>query len=199
MVEPGFLYTTLMIHKVLPLIVAELNSFLKRSVGDTEDRVILSAVVDQSGSLAFTGDNKVLCTVTAIEQERANFNQVSKSSLEMNPPIYFNLYLLFSAYFPRNYDEALKFISLVLYFFQGKQFFNPQNTPNLPEGVDKLTVEINNLDQHAQNQLWSAIGAKMMPSISMKLRMITITREQIIGEIPEVTGIDTSVAGKSDR
>ncbi len=188
-----------MIHKVLPLIVAELNSFLKRSVGDTEDRVILSAVVDQSGSLAFTGDNKVLCTVTAIEQERANFNQVSKSSLEMNPPIYFNLYLLFSAYFPRNYDEALKFISLVLYFFQGKQFFNPQNTPNLPEGVDKLTVEINNLDQHAQNQLWSAIGAKMMPSISMKLRMITITREQIIGEIPEVTGIDTSVAGKSDR
>lgn len=184
-----------MIHKVLPVIVAELNSYLKRSVADAEDRVILSSIVDQSGSLSFSGDNRVICMMTGIEQERTNINQVSRSALLKNPPIYINLYLLFAAHFPGNYDEALKFISLVLGYFQGKQFFTPQNTPELPDGIEKLSIEINNLDQHAQNQLWSAIGAKMMPSISMKMRMIMITRDQILGEIPEIKGIDTSVSG----
>jgi len=187
-----------MIHRVLPVLVAELNSFLKRSVSDTEDRAILSSLVDQSGSLAFTGENRVICMVTGIEQERVNINQVNTSSVLKTPPLYLNLYLLFSAYFPGNYDESLKFISLVISYFQGKQFFTPQNTPTLPEGVEKLQIEINNLDQHAQNQLWSAIGAKMMPSISMKLRMITITRDQILAEIPEITGVDSSVLRSPD-
>jgi hypothetical protein len=114
-----------------------------------------------------------------------------------NPPIQLNLYVLFAAYFPGNYLEALKFISLVLGFFQGKQVFTAQNTPGLPDGVDKLVVEINNLDQHAQNQLWSAIGAKMMPSVSMKIRMIVITRDQILSEVPEITGTDTTTSPNS--
>jgi len=183
-----------MIHKVLSEIINELNAFLKRAVSSTEDRIVLSALVDQSGSIAFSGENKIVCMLTAIEQERSNLNKFPTSPVMKNPPIYLNLYLLFSAYFPGNYDESLKFISLVISFFQGKQLFTPQNTPGLPAEVDKISVEFNNLDQHAQNQLWSAIGAKMMPSISMKLRMIPITRDQILAEISEITGIDTTTS-----
>lgn len=181
-----------MIHKVLPEIVAELNAFLKRAASDTEDRAVLSALVDQSGSIAFTGENKIICQLTGIEQERSNINKFPTSPVMKNPPVYLNLYLLFAAYFPGNYDEALKFISLVIAYFQGKQVFTAQNTPGLPTEVEKITVEINNLDQHAQSQLWSAIGAKMMPSVSMKLRMIPITRDQILAEIPEIRGIESS-------
>lgn len=182
-----------MIHRVLPVLIAELNDFLKRTVSDTEDRAILSGLVDQSGGLAFTGDSKIIAMVTGIEQERSTINRVMPSAVLKNPPIQLNLNLLFCAYFPGNYLEALKFISLVIAFFQGKQVFTAQNTPGLPEGTDKVSVEISNLDQHAQNQLWSAVGAKMMPSVAMKLRLITITRDQVMAEIPEITGIDSGV------
>lgn len=182
-----------MIHLVLPIIVAELNGFLMRAVADTEDRAVLSALVDQAGEIAFQGEDRVICTLTGVEQERTNLNQMRSAAIVANPPIYLNLYLLFSSYF-RDYDEALKFLSLVIAFFQGKQVFTPQNTPELPDGVEKVSIEINNLDQHQQNQLWSAIGAKMMPSVSMKLRMVAITRDQILAEIPEITGIDTSTS-----
>lgn len=181
-----------MIHLVLPIIVGELNNFLKRSVVETEDKAILSNLVDQSGALAFTGENKVICLLTGIEQERTNLNSFPAAPTKKNPPIYLNLYLLFAAYFPSRYDESLKFMSLVISYFQGKQLFTPQNTPGLPPEVEKISIEIHNIDQHNQSQLWSAIGAKMMPSISMKLRMLAITKDQILAEIPEITGIDTT-------
>lgn len=144
--------------------------------------------------MAFTGKDKIVSMLTAIEQERTNLNQSPSRSVRQNPPIQLNLQVLFAAYFPGNYLEALKFISLVLAYFQGKQVFTAQNTPELPNGVDKIVVEINNLDQHALNQLWSAIGAKMMPSVSMKIRMIVITRGQILQEVPEITGTDTTTS-----
>jgi hypothetical protein len=179
-----------MIHKALPVITAELNSFLKLSVSVSEDVVMLSQLVNQSGSLAFSGTDKVICTVTAIEQESvANYTSQLTSKARQNPPVFLNLNLLFSAYFPGNYVEALQYISLVISFFQRKSHFTRQNTPELPDGVDKLTIEINHLDQHAQNELWVATGAKMMPSINMKLRMIAISEDRII---PEIKGIDST-------
>ncbi|WP_020570431.1 DUF4255 domain-containing protein [Neolewinella persica] len=183
-----------MIHKVLPIIVDELNAYLKQATSRTpEDWIVLSDIVDQTGSVAFSGKNKVVCMLTGIEQERSNFNKLPTGPALRNLPIYLNIYLLFAAYFPGSYEESLKFISLVISFFQGKQVFTPQNTPGLPPGADKITVEITNLDQQAQHRLWSAIGAKMMPSISMKLRMIPITTDQILTEIPEITGINTII------
>lgn len=180
-----------MIHKVLPVIIAELNSFLKRSVSSSEDLVVLSSLVNQSGSLAFTGADKVICTVTAIERESVReFAAHQPHMARQNPPILLNLNLLFSAYFPGDYVTALQFVSLVISFFQGKQLFTQENTSGLPDGVDKLTLEINPLDQHAQNELWMATGAKMMPSINMKLRMITISGDDMPSLTQEITGIN---------
>lgn len=188
-----------MIHQVLSVVVSELNAYLKRAVADPEDRIILSQLVDQSGGLAFSGSNHVICTLTAIEQDRSNINQKMPRAILKNPPLYINLYVLFSAHFPGNYGEALKFVSLIIAYFQGKQVFTLQNTPGLPEGVDKLSIEFNNLNQHEQNQLWSAIGAKLMPSISMKVRMLAITRDQILAETPIITGINTSVQTEPEQ
>lgn len=182
-----------MIHRVLPVLVAELNDFLRHTVSDTEDRVLLSALVDQSGALAFTGENRIICLLTGIEQERTNLNQVRASAVLKNPPIRLNLNLLFCAYFPANYEEGLKFISLILYFFQRKRVFTTQNTPHLPEKVDKISAEIINLDQAAQHQLWRTIGARMMPAVAIKLQTITIDHDQGMVDIPEITGVNTTL------
>jgi hypothetical protein len=102
-----------------------------------------------------------------------------------------NLNLVFVANF-QDYNESLKFLSLLLTFFHSKPVFTPQNTPELPEAAAKITVEINNLDQQSQNQLWAALGSSIMPSVNLKLRLITITSDQILAEIPEITAIETT-------
>jgi len=180
-----------MIHETLPVIIADLNSFLKRATSDTENKAILSNIAGQSGALAFTGEGLVICTVIGIEKETSVRGQISPSAgrISLNRPVYLNLKLLFSAYCPHNYEEALKFISLVLSFFQSKPFFTAENTPGLPDGVNKISLELYHLEEQARFELWQAIGAKMMPSICMKLRMIEIKQEETLGETPTVRGV----------
>ncbi|MTB52938.1 DUF4255 domain-containing protein [Lewinella sp. W8] len=181
-----------MIHQVLDIIVKELNNFLKRSVRGNEDRAVLSALVDMQGNPAFDGENKMICTLVSLEQERVALNSLPGRAVKKNAPIHLNLILLFSAHFPGNYDEALKFLSHTIGYFQGKQVFTPQNTPGLPNTIERAVMEIFNMDLHSQSQLWGAVGAKMMPSAVMKLRMVSITRDVILEEVSEITSIETT-------
>lgn len=179
-----------MIHQVLPIVVSELNEFLKRTFLENTDRVVISELVDTSGVPAAATQNKVVCLVTNITPENADLSSRSKRPALKKPPLYLNLSLLFAANFPGNYLEGLALLSRVLSFFNGKQVFTPQNTPGLPTGVEKVVIEIDPLDQQTQSQLWLALGATMKPSISIKLRMLAISQDQIREVIPEIIGID---------
>jgi hypothetical protein len=184
-----------MIQNVIPVIVRELNSYLGLRFGFNEQKVIISNLVGQDGSIAFKDENKVVCSLINIEQERVNLNAHFMKNAKTNPPVNLNLYLLFSAYFSSaNYEEAFKFLTSVISFFQGKQVFTPSNTPLLDKNVDKITFEIVNLDLRELSNLWAALGAKYMPSVIYKLRMISIYEDMIIEEIPEITAVDTSGA-----
>lgn len=182
-----------MIHSVLDIITGELNNYLKRQLEDPRDKAVVSALVDQSGGIAVSADEVVIATLFNVEQERSNLNmKMPRVAYKTNPPIQLNLYVLYTAYFPRNYNEALKFLGLVIRFFQGKQVFTPNDTPGLPDEVEKIAIEIHNLDQHNLSMLWGTLGAKYMPSVAMKIRMISITRDTILEEVSEITSVETN-------
>ncbi len=64
----------------------------------------------------------------------------------VSPPIYLNLHLMFMANFAeKNYSEGLAAISVLISFFQQRPYFTPSNTPELQPGIDKLTLEMENL------------------------------------------------------
>lgn len=175
----------------------ELNSFLKRRTGIEENIVELSELVNLDGSVAYAGQDKVLCTLISVEQERTNINRPMGGLGKMNPPIDINLYILFSAYYQAtNYDEALKSLSSVIGFFQAKQVFTNSNTPGLNLGTEKLTVELINLDIKELSNFWTAVGSKHLPSVLYKWRMLSITQEMLLEELPEVTGVETGAGSK---
>jgi hypothetical protein len=89
-----------------------------------------------------------------------------------------NLYVLISAYH-KNYDDGLKFLSRVLRFFQMNPVF--ENTPGglsrkeeLPEGVEKIIVELYTAGFEQQNQIWASLSTGYIPSVIFKIRMIII-------------------------
>ena len=90
--------------------------------------------------------------------------------------------VLFSAYFkPGNYTEALRFLSFVIAYFQYKNVFTRANTPQLDAGIDKLIFEMANISPEQLNNIWASLGAKYMPSVVYKMRMVTIDS---VTEIP---------------
>ncbi len=177
-----------MIDKILPAITAELNSFLqlkaphKDSIPQEGDmQVVLSELKKADGRVDIE-EFKLIASLINIQQERTNLNVSVAKSPKRNPPVQLNLYVLFTADFPgEHYVLALKYISYIIGFFQGKPIFTPQNTPQLPGGVERINAEIVNLDMEELNNLWGSLGGQHSPSVVYKLRMISVAEDYVIG------------------
>ena len=96
---------------------------------------------------------------------------------------------MFSAYFPNfNYVEALRYISLVIEFFQINSTFDHSNTPGLPENASKIKTELFNISIDEINQLWGNIGANYIPSISYRFRHLLYDGNMISEDTPQILG-----------
>jgi len=174
-----------MIYESLSCLTEEMNEYFKNKLKISEEKVVLSGLVNQDGSIAIQGENKVIVTLVNIEKETAQTGvgkSLSSSSGNMSPVLKLNLYVMFSAYFSgENYHEALRFLSFVIAYFQHKNVFNHSNTPSLDSKIEKLTFEINDVNPDMLSNFWSTLGAKYMPSVIYKMRMLSID-ESIIRE-----------------
>ena len=85
-----------------------------------------------------------------------------------------------------NYVEALRYISLVIEFFQTNSVFDSTNTPGLSQEVEKIYVELHNVSIDEVNKLWSNIGANYVPSISYKFKQIVFDGEMISEDTPNI-------------
>ena len=182
-----------MIYESLTCLANELNEFFRIKLKITEDKVIISALINLDGSTAISGGNKIVLTLQNIEKESAQTNSlnIGRSLIGGGQPMNINLYILISAYFPgSNYAESLKFISYIIMFLQNKNVFTHANTPMLDKGIDKLIFEIDNVGMDLQNNLWSTLGAKYIPSILVKMRTLTFDSTTINEIKPSVSGIN---------
>lgn len=167
-----------MISKAMNIIATDINQFLKNRYNLNEDPVVISNLTGIDGSIAVDGENKIVLTIVNIEQEntiqkQGNTSFDMKTSFKYMAPVYINLFVLMSAYFQNtNYYESLKMLSASLSFFQQKPIFNAQNTPGFDDNLDKITIEIVNLNTNELSNLWGQLGGKYLPSILYKLRMI---------------------------
>jgi hypothetical protein len=181
-----------MIDQVLQYIVVELNRYFKVRFGLNENIVVLSGLVNMDGTPALQQDNKVVLTMLNVEQEKVvasngNYKSVGDKTSKVSPPVFINLYLLFSGYFPgSNYAEALKFISGVITYFQANTSLSSDNASGLPSGVDKLVFDLQKFTYQDLSHIWGMLGSKHMPSVGYKLRMLMINDGQLREQLPIV-------------
>jgi len=178
-----------MIHNVLPVLGDQLNDYLKSEYGLSEDRVIISSLIDYKGNPVLGTENKITVFLLNIEEEKSLRNGHFQSNPGMNPPISINLYVMFAATFSgENYAESLKFISSVISFFQGKTIFDKQNSPLLSDNIDRLSAELVNMDLNQLNNLWGSLGARYVPSLIYKFRILTYNSYMVKEDVPDLLG-----------
>ena len=186
-----------MLDIALKFLRDELNTYLLAQTGSNTVDVKLSRLVDESGKYAIEEDS--LCaTVIHIEEERIFKSQlpeyiyVNGQSLVLAPELKLNLHLLFAAHF-KLYDQALKFISYVLTYFQSHVSFTSDSYPALDARVGKLTVELCSLTYEQVNQVWAFIGGKQLPSVIYKMRMVVLQDDAPVAVQLPLTTIDTNL------
>lgn len=186
-----------MIYETLSCITEVINNHFRRQLHVNEDKVILSGIVNQDGSVAVQGENKVLVTLINIEKEALGKSVPGYNpglvQAKTTPPVCINLYVLFSAYFTaNNYAEALRFISFIMAYFQSRNVLTSDNTPSLDPRIDKLVFEMESMGTDRLNNLWATLGAKYMPSVVYKMRMLTFDDSIIREYRPSVSDISTN-------
>lgn len=186
----------MVLERSLSFIQGQLDTYLKQKMGDNDnkEKVVLSELLKQNGEVAIEQD-QVALTLVNIEEERVAKNQEAYLRQEngthqkTNPEIKLNLYLLFVARYGQ-YDEALKAISHVISFFQSRNVFDRTKYPEMDESLDRLVFDLQTMSFEQMNHLWGALGAKYMPSVLYKMRVLTVSEEELKGDVLPIKEIN---------
>lgn len=170
-----------MLDIALKFIEDELNTYLLTQTGSTLVKVEMSKLVDETGKYAFeAGDvGTVGASIINIEEDRTFRSQTSEhfytngQHIVIEPELKLNLHVLFAANF-KKYNEALKYISYILIYFQSHPVFTATEYPALDPRIEKLIVELQSLSYEQLNQVWAFIGGKQLPSVIYKVRMVAL-------------------------
>lgn len=188
-----------MIKRVLELMRKQLNDFFQNIDRREEPWVILSNVVDHEGRPYEDAKGKIVMFLANITHETTigTYNATARaksgnSYVAVQPPLYINLFILFFAnFYDKQYTDGLGMISRTVGFFQQNPFFTQSTLPGLDPSIDKLTMELTNLDLTEVNYLMGAMGAKYLPSVFYKLRMIPFASGAMQAEVPAAHGMKT--------
>jgi len=188
-----------MIAKAMTFLSDFLNHEIRLQYGFNNDTVIVGSLINLDGSVTENIENKIVTSIINLEHEttvKSLGNYVTNEDNQFGkvaPPVYLNLYLLIAAnYNSTSYLEALKMLSTVISIFQANPYFTKQRNPNMPDPLERLTLEIFNLPINELSHIWSGIGAKYVPSILYKVRMITIKEDMIKETVAGVSGLQGS-------
>ncbi|XZF12944.1 DUF4255 domain-containing protein [Chitinophagaceae bacterium MMS25-I14] len=193
-----------MINESLNFLTDEVNKYLSLKLSATTDpRLVLGNVsrafdTDTSGTDSLL--NKAILSLVNVEEDRIsrsqeNFVRTDAGITYKSPPVYLNLYVLFSVNL-KDYSEALKWLGYIIQFFQYQNVFTPLTNPSLDPRIQKLVVDMFTLNFEQVNNLWSTLGGKYLPSALFKVRQITIDEdatEAMSGFIKEIDINDRSI------
>lgn len=172
----------------------ELNQAMKRRFSSTDDIVVVSNLYEPDGSPTPYAADKLAMFLVNVEREAGPSRALSRVGGGMGstglyqPPVFLNLMVMFAATFSgARYSESLKLLEAATAFFQSRPVFDPQNTPNLDRGIEKLSFELENLSIADLGNLWGVLGGRYVPSVLMRARMVVIDSAQLSLQIPPVT------------
>jgi Pvc16 N-terminal domain len=184
------------IRNTLEQVAKRLNEFIRNAAPRQDDWVILSNVVDQQGNPYEEAVDKIVMFLAGIQKEvtvstyNPNVPVAGNSFAVVSPPLYIDLFILFYANFSgKNYREGLTAISRTITFFQQNLWFTPATLPGLDPRIDKLTFELTNLDPIDLNYILGLTGAKYLPSVYYKVRMIPFVSDAMQAQSPAVQGL----------
>lgn len=186
-----------MIDLALQFLRNELNTFLFTETGSDTVKVKLSTVVDDAGKYAFE-QNLIGASVINVEEERTlkahlpQYTYLNGKHVISEPELKLNLYVLFAANF-KVYEEGLKYLAVILTYFQSHASFTQEGFPGLDPRIEKLTLELQSPTFEQWNQIWGANGGKQLPSIIYKVRMVILQPGAPSAVRPPVTSIGATL------
>lgn len=184
-----------MLRNAVKLINSELRTYIASTDGAANDgpdyvvmgNIALSENADQNNSIK----DRIVASVINIAEESSlknapHFERSGNQARYRNAPVFINMYLLFSANYA-DYGTALKRLSNVVTFFQGKNVFTLKDSPGEASQTEdsselRLIMELFALTFEQVNYVWASLGGKQMPFVLYKVRMLQVQADRAYAE-----------------
>lgn len=167
-----------------------LNEHLKTKFELPDNKVVLSNLVENDGSIA---EDKVVIFLLQVEEESSLKNIGSGRNInsgtfsKTTSPIFLNLHVFFCMNFKnQKYYEGLTYLSEIVNYFQAHKVIKPKSSSDFSNRFEKISVELSKTSYDQMSNIWSAVGAKLLPSLLYKVRLVDIHDTNMRGEIPVV-------------
>lgn len=196
-----------MLYESLLFLEGQLNKYFGKLHEENESIGSAPAKLENIAALKeseLDSADNIYITLVNISEETTlknvpNYRRENAAMVYENPPVYLNLYVLFSACIHGAYDKALMHLSYLIKFFQAKNTFTHKNSANtaFDEDVEfKLIMDLYSPTFEQSNYLWSTLGGKQYPSALYKLRLVEVQKDSITekrGIITEISLTDKTV------
>lgn len=183
------------LRNTLTLVRQKLDEFLGNAVASNEDWVVLSNLVDPAGEPYDGARNRVVMFLANIQNDStiSTHNRTAPIGNDqhavVSPPIYVVLHVLLIAnFYDKNYAEGLEMISRTISFFQQNPSFTSATLPDLDPEIEKLSFKMVSLDMTDLNYVMGLVGAKYLPTVCYKVRLLPFRGEAIQGQTPAARG-----------
>jgi hypothetical protein len=176
-----------MLDKAIVFLQKHLNNKFK---GDAaQDRVVLAKVEKDFVQLTL---DAVTIILVGLEPDRMSRSAdafrgatLHGGSGPVSPELRLNLYLLFTARF-EFYENALKHISKVIQYFQENPVLTRQNAPEMDPELDRLVLELQDLQAKQQNDIWNMLKVAANPSVLYRVRVVVFQQTAAVETPPVV-------------
>lgn len=187
-----------MIDHALNILSGKLNRYFQSMANVSGDNV---AFIDGGNTNPLVLPlNKITPLLINIEEERTlrqadRYEARNQGGLRVggNPEVRISLLLLFIARFS-DYEQSLKFISLVIQFFQSHRIFDHENTPELLPEIDYLRMELQTMPIAQQNDLWHALHTTYLPSVSYRMSLLVYRDQDTLALETPTQNINTTIS-----
>jgi hypothetical protein len=179
-----------MLYEALAILKAQLQQYISQNddTVTTDSEVVLGNIALAESQVSADINNKVVIGLVSLENDATlkngptrfvEQNQIRKE----NRPVHTNAHIIITAHYPQSYTNAVKRLSQVIKFFQGKSIFTQANSPLTEleevEGIAefKMVLELMSPSFEQQNHIWGMLGGKSHPFALYKARMIMLKRD----------------------
>lgn len=171
--------------------------FLQRHLDDSL-RLLFDGSVDSGGSnkvvlpplsqnasepILFVNGAVTMLLVNLEEERLCRPAESHPKSGGAGPDVRLSMYLLFVARFS-SYGASWNHLAAILQHFQSWPVLDPQTTPLLPVGIERLVFELVSQSFTEQNDVWNALRSPYHPSLLYRARLLVLRDQTFRASIP---------------
>jgi hypothetical protein len=196
-----------MIGTILKIIAREASTYLDRDLGASTGKksvVLHKPRLDDEGNKLDIPDNSVSVSLFNIEEDLTQRSAIFPKKVidgkvyRQNPPVHLNLYIIFLANFPNDYESELNYTTKIIEFFQQKNTFTPEDTKGLAElNIEKLVFKLDNIPLSSENgAFWNLLNAKYLPYVIYRVSTLIVQAPEREDDTPLVEKVDIDAKPK---